>query len=124
LRARFPGRAELPASTSPRLLLRVRPILTLARTARRAVRGLPVTVRGRVSPAKPLVYQVLQQRIGGRYRRVGVRVVRARHGRFRSWFIPGFSALYRVYVATRADALTDPGRSEVRIVRVRRSRGA
>jgi hypothetical protein len=124
LRARFPGRAELPASTSPRLLLRVRPILTLARTARRAVRGLPVTVRGRVSPAKPLVYQVLQQRIGDRYRRVGVRVVRARHGRFRSSFIPGFSALYRVYVATRADALTDPGRSEVRIVRVRRSRGA
>jgi N-acetylmuramoyl-L-alanine amidase len=123
LRARFPGRAELPATTSPRLLLRVRPILRLARTAARAERGQILNVRGRVRPAKPLVYQVLQQRIRGSYRRVGVRAVRARHGRFRSWFIPGFSALYRVYVTTKADALTDRGRSELRVVRVRRSRG-
>ena len=76
----------------------------LSPTTRRAVRGRPVAVRGRVSPAKAVVYQVLQQRIAGRYRRVGVRVVAVRKGRFRGSFTPSFTGRYRVYVAAKADS--------------------
>ena len=72
----------------------------------------------RVSPAKAVVYQVLQQRIAGRYRRVGVRVVAVRKGRFRGSFTPSFTGRYRVYVAAKADSVTDRGRSGLRVIRV------
>ena len=88
-------------SFSPEQLLRVVPLVELDATSALAVRGRPVGVRGHVTPRKRRVYQVLQQRIRGVYRQVGVRSVRVRAGRFRSSFAPSFAGLYRVYVLRR-----------------------
>jgi hypothetical protein len=120
LRAIYPGSTAWRPSYSAELLLRVAPVVTLGRTAATGVRGRRFRVSGRVTPSKTVVYQVLQQRIRGSYRRVGVRVVPVRAGRFRSSFAPGFTGLYRVYVVARADAATDRGRSKLRVVRVSR----
>ena len=94
--------------------MRVVPLVQLDATSALAVRGRPVGVRGHVTPRKRRVYQVLQQRIRGVYRQVGVRSVRVRSGRFRSSFTPSFAGLYRVYVLAAADAATDRGRSPLR----------
>jgi hypothetical protein len=51
---------------------------------------------------------------------VGVRAVRVRAGRFRSWFAPSYTGLYRVYVVAKADARTDRGRSRAHVVQVAR----
>ena len=117
LRARFDGAYGLGPSASPRLLLRVRPVVRLADYSPRSARPPRGRAR-RVSPAKAVVYQVLQQRIAGRYRRVGVRVVAVRKGRFRGSFTPSFTGRYRVYVAAKADSVTDRGRSGLRVIRV------
>ena len=79
---------------------------------------------GQVTPRKRLVYQVLQQRIGGSYRRVGVRAVRVHAGLFTSSFAPRYAAYYRVYVVAAADAATDRGRSPLHVVRVTRAGSA
>jgi hypothetical protein len=120
LRAIYPGSLTWRPSYSPELLLRVAPVVTLGRTAATGVRGRRFRVSGRVTPRKTVVYQVLQQRIGGSYRRVGVLAVRVRSGRFRSSFAPGYTGLYRVYVVAPADGTTARGRSQLRVVRVAR----
>lgn len=120
LRATFAGRTDLRPSFSVELLFRVRPVLALDPTATRGTRGSPVRVPGRVTPRKRVVYQVLQQRIRGVYRKVGVRAVPVRAGRFSGSFTPAYSALYRVYVVAKPDAATGRGRSPARVVRVSR----
>jgi hypothetical protein len=120
LRASFAGDLTWRRAWSAEMPLRVTPRVTLGPTAATGVRGARVRVTGRVEPRKRLVYQVLQQRLGGVYRRVGVRPVPVRRGRFRSWFAPGFTGLYRVYVVARADAATARGRSTARVLRVTR----
>ena len=65
LRATYPGSLEWRRSYSPELLLRVAPVVTLGRTAATGVKGRRFRVSGRVTPRKTVVYQVLQQRIGG-----------------------------------------------------------
>jgi hypothetical protein len=120
LRASFAGDLTWRRSWSAEMPLRVTPLVTLGPTAPTGVRGSRVRVTGRVNPGKRLVYQVLQQRIRGVYRRVGVRAVRARRGRFRSWFAPAYTGLYRFYVVARADAATVRGRSPARVLRVTR----
>jgi hypothetical protein len=123
VRVRWPGRADLRGSSSARLLVRLRPVITLDESLTRGSRGVPVPVSGTVGPHKRVVYLVLQQRIRGRFRTVGARAVRTRRGRFSSSFVPQFSAAYRFYVVARADLDTDRGASELRILRVTRSRG-
>jgi hypothetical protein len=120
LRATFAGDLTWRRAWSAEMPLRVTPRVTLGPTAATGVRGARVRVAGRVTPGKRLVYQVLQQRIAGVYRRVGVRAVPARGGRFRSWFAPGFTGLYRFYVVARADSATARGRSPARVLRVTR----
>jgi hypothetical protein len=120
LRAVHPAGSGWRQAFSPELLVRVAPVVRLGRTPVRAVRGGAVRVRGQVTPRKRVVYQVLQQRIGGSYRRVGVRAVGARSGRFRSWFAPAFTGYYRVYVVAKPDAATARGRSVPHVVRVLR----
>ena len=51
-------------------------------------------VKGTVSPRKRFVTLMVQQRKEGRYRRAGVRAVRARRGRFSSSFTPAVAATY------------------------------
>jgi hypothetical protein len=120
LRTIYPGSDTWRQSFSPEMLLHVKPVVELGQTATLGLRGRSVRVRGRVTPAKRFVYQVLQQRIRGVYRRVGVRAVQVRRGRFRSSFAPGYTGYYRVYVVAKADATTDRGRSPLHVLRVAR----
>jgi hypothetical protein len=120
LRATYPGSLEWRRSYSPEMLLRVAPVVTLGRTAATGIKGRSFRVSGRITPRKTVVYQVLQQRIRGAYRKVGTRAVRVRAGRFRSSFAPGYTGLYRVYVVALADGATDRGRSQLRVIRVGR----
>ena len=66
-------------------------------------------VQGTVGPRKRIVHLVLEQHVRGRYRKVGSIAVRARRGRFRTSFVPGFRARYRYAVVARSDDDTDRG---------------
>ena len=108
LRARFDGAYGLGPSEPAAAASRASRRAALADYSPRSARP----PRGRARPGVPgeaVVYQVLQQRIAGRYRRVGVRVVAVRKGRFRGSFTPSFTGRYRVYVAAKADSVTDRG---------------
>jgi hypothetical protein len=119
VRLLYPGQAELRGATSARLLLRLRPVITLRHAASSGRRGVRVPVAGSVGPRKALVHLVLQQRVHGYFRTVGSRAVRARRGRFSSSFVPAFRALYRYAVVVRSDADTDRGSTGWRALRVR-----
>jgi hypothetical protein len=119
VRLRFPGQAELRGATSSRLLLRLRPVVTLKGPVGRARRGATVRVQGSVGPRKPWVHLVLQQRIRGRYRTVGAKAVRVRRGRFATSFSPAFRARYRYAVVAKADDDTDRGSTGWRSLSVR-----
>jgi hypothetical protein len=123
VRMRFPGRAELRRAQSTRLLLHVRPLVTLQRPVTSSVPGLRVPVKGTVAPRKRFVHLVLQQRIRGRFRKVAAKTVRARRGRFTSSFVPAFDAAYRYAVIARADDDTDRGSTGWVTLRVRRFSG-
>jgi N-acetylmuramoyl-L-alanine amidase len=108
-RKRMYVRLRYAGTTSARLLLRLRPVVALRRPASRGRRGVRVPVAGTVAPRKPIVHLVLQQRIRGRFRTVGVRRVRAVQGRFASSFVPAFRADYRYAVVAKSDDDTDRG---------------
>jgi hypothetical protein len=118
LRATYAGDSVWRRSFSPEQVLRLKPLVALEPGAVTGVRGRRVRLSGTVTPRKRRVYQVLQQRIRGAYRQVGVKALRVRGGRFRSSFVPAFAASYRVYVLARADAVTSSARSPLRSVRV------
>ena len=119
VRVRYPGSADLRGAASSRLLLNLHPVLAFDRPPRRGLRGRRVVVAGTVAPRKRMVTVVLQQRIRGRWRKVGTRTVRTRRGRFETSFVPAFRAAYRYYAAVRSDLDTDRGASEIRSLRVR-----
>jgi hypothetical protein len=119
VRLRFPGEADLRGATSARLLLRLHPVVTLARPPSRARRGARVALKGSVGPRKPWLRVMLQQRIRGRFKTVGNKAVRARRGRFASSFVPAFRADYRYAVVVRSDEDTDRGSTGWRSLRVR-----
>jgi hypothetical protein len=119
VRLRYPGQPSVPGATSARLLLRLRPTIELRRPVRRARPDSAVRVEGTVGPRKRLVHLVLQQRIRGRFRSVGVRRVRARAGRFSSSFVPAFRADYRYAVVAKSDDDTDRGSTGWQALRVR-----
>jgi N-acetylmuramoyl-L-alanine amidase len=119
VRVRYAGRSGLRSSTSPRLLLRVQPLVTLDRPARRGAVGTEVPLTGSVAPRKRTMVLVVQRRVGGRYRKAGARTVRARRGRFATSFVPARSGVYRYYVVAKADLDTDRGASERVTLRAR-----
>ena len=119
VRVRYAGSADIRGSASPRLLLNLRPVLAFTRPPKRALRGRRVVVKGTVAPRKRTVSVVFQQRIRGRWRKVGTRSVRARRGRFETSFVPAFRAAYRYYAVARSDLDTDRGASVIRSLRVR-----
>jgi hypothetical protein len=119
VRVRFPGSAELRGSSSPRQLLRLRPVVAFTKPPTRAARARRLVLKGTVAPRKRVVSVVLQQRIGGRWRKVGTQAVRTTRGRFRTSFVPGFDARYRYYAAVRSDDDTDRGATKFVSLRVR-----
>ena len=108
LRATYSGNGVLRRELQPRQLLRLKPLVALAPGATTAVRGRRVRLAGTVTPRKRRLYQVLQQRIRGSYRQVGVKAVRVRAGRFRSSFVPAYAARYRVYCARATTTRSRP----------------
>jgi hypothetical protein len=118
VRVLYPGNADVRGSASARLLLHLRPVLRFDRPPKRATRGRRLVVVGTVAPRKRTVSVVFQQRVGARWRRVGSRAVRARHGRFSASFVPTFRARYRYYAVTKSDLDTDRGASELQPLRV------
>jgi hypothetical protein len=118
IRAHFPGRVEHQPSSSASTVLRVRPRFSLRPPPPRGVRGRLVPIRGRVSPAKPRLYLVLQVRRGGTFRRLALRLVPVRRGRFRTSFTPPGAGVYRFYLVAKADRATVRARTEPRVVAV------
>jgi hypothetical protein len=119
VRLRFPGQASMSGATSARLLLRLRPLIELRAPPSRARARTAVRVEGRVRPRKRMVHLVLQQRIRGRFRTVGVRRVRARAGRFSASFVPAFRADYRYAIVAKSDDDTDRGSTGWQALRAR-----
>jgi N-acetylmuramoyl-L-alanine amidase-like protein len=111
VRARFPGGAGLAPVSSPSVLLEVQPIVKLRLAPTTGAKGVRVRLRGTVAPRKGRVIQVLAQRSGGRWRRVGVKALRVRRGRFKGAFVPEARGRYRYYVVAKADGKTARGRS-------------
>jgi hypothetical protein len=119
VRVRYPGSEDVRAANSPRLLLKLHPVLAFTRPARRALRGRRVSVKGTVAPRKRVVNVVFQQSVRGRWRAVGRRAVRTRRGRFATSFVPAFRANYRYYAVAKPDLDTDRGASAIVPLRVR-----
>jgi hypothetical protein len=119
VRVRYPGSPEVRGAASSRLLLNLHPVVAFTRPPKRGVRGRRVVLAGTVAPRKRVVNVVLQQRIRGRWRKVGARAARTRRGRFSTSFVPAFRASYRYYAVVKADLDTDRGASEMRSLRVR-----
>jgi hypothetical protein len=120
VRLRYPGRAGLPRTSSSRLLLHLRPVIALRATPATARSRRRVRLAGTIAPRKRYVTLVVQQRIRGRYRRVGARAVRVRRGRFTTSFTPAFNADYRYAVVSVNDADTDRASTGWLPLRVRR----
>jgi N-acetylmuramoyl-L-alanine amidase len=119
VRLRYPGRVDLGGAFSTQLLLRLRPVIEVQRARKRARRWQSVPVRGTVGPRKPFLRLVLQQHVGGRYRKVAAKTVRARRGRFETSFVPAFRDRYRYSVVARSDEDTDRGSTGWLPLRVR-----
>jgi hypothetical protein len=117
VRLRYPGHAALLGATSSRLLLRLRPVVELERPPGRARVRRRVYVEGSVAPRKRTVHLVLQQRVKGRFRKVGAQRVRVRKGEFEGSFVPAFRALYRYQVVAKSDDDTDRAATEWRLLR-------
>jgi hypothetical protein len=112
VRLRFRGHGDLRGSASARLLVRVHPVITIDPPPAGATAGRTVRLTGAVAPRKRVLYLVLQQRVGERWRKVGTRTVLARRGRFSTSFVPRTAGRYRFYVVARADADTDRASSD------------
>jgi N-acetylmuramoyl-L-alanine amidase len=120
VRTRFRGHGGFTGSGSTRLLLRLRPLITIDRPPRRARVLSTVPITGRVAPRKRLLRLVLQQQVRSGWRKVGVRAVFARRGRFSTSFVPRSSGRFRFYVAAKSDPDTDRGSSVPAELRVGR----
>jgi hypothetical protein len=119
VRVRFPGTTEVRPASSPRLLLRLRPQVRFTMAPKTGAPGRRVAVKGTVAPRKRSVSLVLQQRIGGRWRKVGSRTARTSRGGFATSFVPGFRASYRYYAVVRSDLDTDRSATKPVSLRVR-----
>ena len=120
LRLRFRGRGDLLPASSPTRRLLVRPIVTLLDPPAQGAMGERIRFRGRVTPRKRRLWQVLALRRDGRWVRVGVKPLTARRGRFHGSFTPASAGRFRYYVVTVPDRLNARGRSarvEIRVGR-------
>ena len=120
VRVRYPGRSGLRRSTSPRLLLQLKPIIALNEPPSEGERREAVELTGTVGPRKRRLTLVVQRLVSGRYRKDQARAVRARRGRFSTSFTPARAGVYRYYVVAKPDLDTDRGASERQVIRVGR----
>jgi hypothetical protein len=111
VRTRFRGHGGFRGSGSTRLLLRLRPLITIDRVPSRAKALSTVPITGRVAPRKRVLRLVVQQQVGGGWRKVAARTVLARRGLFSTSFVPSSAGRFRFYVAAKADDDTDRGSS-------------
>ena len=111
VRTRFRGHGGFRGSGSTRLLLRLRPLITIDRVPSRAKALSAVPITGRVAPRKRVLRLVVQQQVGGGWRKVAARTVLARRGLFSTSFVPSSAGRFRFYVAAKADDDTDRGSS-------------
>jgi hypothetical protein len=111
VRTRFRGHGGFRGSGSTRLLLRLRPLITIDRVPSRAKALSIVPITGRVAPRKRVLRLVVQQQVGGNWRKVAARTVLARRGLFSTSFVPSSAGRFRLYVAAKADDDTDRGSS-------------
>ena len=123
LRVRFRGDGTLRGSTSKRVQLVVLPVVGLSRAPARGAAGVRVPLVGTVKPAKRQLVLIVQLRRRGRWQKPGLKAVRPRNGRFRTWFRPGRRGLWRFSVATIADRSHGRGRSRVYTLRAGRFSG-
>ena len=120
VRVRYLGRSGLRRSSSPRLLLQLRPVITIDRPPTRGIRREPVALAGTVGPRKRRLTLIVQRLSGGRYRKALARTVLARRGRFATSFTPRTSGVYRYYLVALPDLDTDRGASPRQVIRVGR----
>ncbi len=118
VRLRFPGALGLRVSASRALLLRVRAAVTLSSSPSQGLPGYRILLRGKVSPAKRIVYLVLQARRHGAWRKIAAKAVRTRKGRFFTSVLPPGKGRYRYYVSAKADRYSDRGRSTLEPLRI------
>jgi len=111
VRTRFRGHGQLRGSGSSRLLLRLRPLITIDHPPMRARANSPVPITGRVAPRKRVLRLVVQQLVRGGWRKVTSRTALARRGIFGTSFVPKASGRFRFYVAAKSDLDTDRGSS-------------
>jgi hypothetical protein len=111
VRTRFPGHGQLRGSGSSRLLLRLRPLITIDDPPSLATANRLVPITGRVAPRKRVLRLVVQRFVRDRWRTLGSRTVLARRGVFGTSFVPKSTGRFRFYVAAKSDLDTDGGRS-------------
>ena len=110
VRTRYRGRSGLSGSGSTRLLLRLRPVISITSAPSRARVDVPVSISGQVAPRKRFVWLVVKRRTGGVWRRTRVRAVRVRRGAFRTSFTPRVPRRHRFSLVSRFDRDTDRSR--------------
>jgi hypothetical protein len=123
VRVRFRGDGTLRASASKSVQITVLPVVSLNRPPARSGAGVRVPIRGTVKPGKRRLVLIVQLRRGGRWQKAGYKQIRARAGRFRSFFRPGRKGTWRFSVATIADRSHGRGRSRVYVLKVGRFSG-
>ena len=110
VRTRFRGRSGLRRSGSSRLLLNLKPVISVTSAPSRGQVDLRMVIRGRVAPRKRFIHLVVQRRSEGRWRRVRVRAVRVRRGAFKTSFVPADPGRHRYSLVARRDDDTDRSR--------------
>ena len=119
MRVRYGGRGDFLPASSRTLRLLVRPSLKLSKLPGRGSVDKRLRFRGTVAPRKRTVWQVLAQRRKGHWKRVGVRRLKARRGRFRGSFLSESVGSFRLYVTTRPDRSNARGRSAKVVIAIR-----
>jgi hypothetical protein len=104
LRAVYAGASAFRATTSKRVVVSVRPDVTLKSPSSRVSVRSPLRLRGGVRPAKGLVTVLLERRAGKRYVRVSNSKVKPARGRFGLTVRPSLAGLYRARARFGGDA--------------------
>jgi hypothetical protein len=125
LRVTFPGDPGHLPSSSARMRLSVRPLISLRRSVKRAAVGRAPMISGTIAPAKSRLRLLVTRKSGKRTMRVASFSLRARSGRFsKSYRLPA-TGLYSYRVTFAGDRANAPAGSAT--IRVRalasRSRG-
>jgi len=122
LRVSFPGDPGHLSSSSARMRLSVRPLISLRRSVKRTTVGRTPAISGTIAPAKSRLLLVITRKSGRRTTRVASFSLRARGGRFsKSYRLPA-AGLYSYRVTFAGDRANAPAGSATVRVRALASR--